>query len=84
MRDWRTGQVIRHLRGVSRQQLYFYRVMGLVEPAGRTPAGRWLYGEDVFGRLAEIAELRNRGRTLRQIREELSAGRGPSVAAGGP
>jgi DNA-binding transcriptional MerR regulator len=71
------------LRGVSRQQLYFYRTMGLIEPAGRTGAGRWLYGEEVFARLAEIAELRSRGRTLRQIREELSAGRRPLAAGGG-
>jgi len=81
--NWRTGQVIRNARGVSRQQLYFYRVMGLIEPAGRTGNGRWLYDGRVFARLAEIAELRRRGKTLRQIREELSAGGSPLAQSSG-
>ena len=82
MDSWRTGQVIRNSSGVSRQQLYFYRVMGLVEPAGQTGGGRWLYGADVFARLARIAELRRQGKTLRQIREQLSAAGAPPVADG--
>ena len=80
--NWRTGQVIRNARGDSRQQLYFYRTMGLIEPAGRTGGGRWLYGGEVFARLAEIAELRRRGQTLRQVREALSADGGPLPASG--
>ncbi|HOX06826.1 MAG TPA: MerR family transcriptional regulator [Planctomycetota bacterium] len=83
MGTWRTGQVIRNSRGVSRQQLYFYRVMGLIEPAGQTGSGRWLYDGRVFARLAEIAELRRRGKTLRQIREELSAGGAPLAQSQG-
>jgi len=69
----RTGDVVRRAKGVSRQQLYIYGVMGLLRPAGRTATGRWLYDEDVFGRLAEIARLRRRGRTLQQMRRELGA-----------
>jgi DNA-binding transcriptional MerR regulator len=46
--------------------------MGLIRPAGRTATGRWLYDDAVFRRLAEIARLRRRGRTLQQIRQELT------------
>jgi DNA-binding transcriptional MerR regulator len=69
---WRSGEVIRRAKSVSRNQLYVYGVMGLIRPAGRTATGRWLYDDQIFRRLAEIARLRRRGRTLQQIRQELS------------
>jgi len=69
---WRSGEVVRRAKGISRQQLYIYGVMGLIRPAARTSTGRWLYDDEVFRRLAEIARLRRRGKTLQQIRRELA------------
>jgi DNA-binding transcriptional MerR regulator len=69
---WRSGEVVRRAKGVSRHHLYVYSVMGLIRPAGRTATGRWLYDDAVFRRLAEIARLRRRGKTLQQIRRELA------------
>jgi len=69
---WKTGQLISRARGLTRQQLYFYQVMGLVEPAGQTPSGRWLYDEGALGRLDEIAALRSQGKTLRQVRDQIA------------
>jgi DNA-binding transcriptional MerR regulator len=69
---WRSGEVVRRAKGLSRHQLYIYAVMGLIRPAGRTATGRWLYDDDVFRRLAEIARLKRRGKTLQQIRQELA------------
>lgn len=77
---WRTGQLISRVRGLTRQQLYFYQVMGLVEPAGQTPSGRWLYDEAAVGRLDEISALRSQGKTIRQVRDEIA---GRRSAAGG-
>jgi len=68
----RSGEVVRRARGLSRHQLYVYGVMGLIRPAARTATGRWLYDDAIFRRLAEIARLKRRGRTLQQIRRELS------------
>ncbi len=70
--NWRSGEVVRRARSISRHQLYVYGVMGLIRPAGRTATGRWLYDDEIFRRLAEIARLKRRGRTLQQIRRELS------------
>jgi DNA-binding transcriptional MerR regulator len=70
--NWNTGQVIRS-RGVSRQQLYLYQVMGLIEPAGRTETGRWIYDQSVLERLTRIGALRQQGLTLQQIREQMRA-----------
>jgi DNA-binding transcriptional MerR regulator len=69
---WRSGDVVHRAKGISRHQLYIYGVMGLIRPAGRTATGRWLYDDDVFRRLAEIVRMRRRGKTLQQIRQELS------------
>jgi DNA-binding transcriptional MerR regulator len=65
---------VRRARGISPAQLYIYGVMGLIRPAGRTATGRWLYDDEVFRRLSEIARLKRRGKTLQQIRQALSGG----------
>ena len=82
MTNWNTRQVIRS-QGVSRQQLYLYQVMGLIEPAGRTETGRWIYDQRGLERLARIGALRQQGLTLQQIREQMRADAGLLTTTGG-
>lgn len=77
-KGWSSGQVIRQVPWLSRQQLYLYSLMGLLRDSERPgPNGRRLYGRDIFPRLDRIAELRRHGKTLQQIRRELTAARSP-------
>ena len=68
----KSGEVIRRGKGINLNQLYLYSVMGLIRPAGRTTTGRWLYDDSIFRRLSQIARMKRRGKTLQQIRKELS------------
>jgi DNA-binding transcriptional MerR regulator len=74
LKNLRSGDIVQRSKGINSNQLYLYGVMGLIRPAGRTATGRWLYDEGVFSRLAEIARLKRKGRTLQQIRQELASG----------
>ena len=65
---FRSGEVIKR-SGVSRQILYQYTAMGLVEEAQRTENGHRLYGHDIFDRLRLIRELNNSGYALKDIKE---------------
>ena len=54
---YRVGEISQHT-GLSRQTLHNYTAMGLIREAGWTAGGHRLYGEEVFGRLAKVAELK--------------------------
>jgi len=63
-----TGEVVKR-SGVSRQVLYQYTTLGLVEEAETTPAGHRRFDEGVFRRLELIRALNASGYTLRDIKE---------------
>ncbi len=68
-RLYRIGDVMR-FSGVSRQTLHNYTAFGLIREEERTPAGYRLYGEEVFGRLRRISDLKG-AYTLREIKDML-------------
>ena len=59
--------------GLSRQVLHNYTMLGLIEPARRTPSGHRLYDEAAFDLLERIKELR-KTKTLLEIKELLARG----------
>jgi hypothetical protein len=65
---FKSGEVIKR-SGISRQVLYQYTAMGLVEEAQRTKHGHRLYDEEVFQRLHIIRELNASGYPLKDIKE---------------
>ena len=67
---FRIGEVIRH-SGLSRQTIHNYTMLGLIEERTRTEAGHRLYGEEVFGILGRIQDLKKQGRTLKEIKRIL-------------
>lgn len=64
----KSGDVIKR-SGISRQVLYQYTAMGLVEEAQRTAHGHRLYAPEVFQRLKIIRELNASGYALKDIKE---------------
>ncbi len=64
----KTGAVLSKA-GISRQVLYRYIQMDLIEPAEVTETGRNLFREVVFKQIARIQKLNESGYTLRDIRE---------------
>ena len=64
----KTGEVLSKA-GISRQVLYRYIQMDLIEPAEVTETGRNLFREVVFKQIARIQKLNDSGYTLRDIRE---------------
>jgi hypothetical protein len=54
--------------GVSRQTIHNYTTMGLIVEAERTAGGHRLYDESVFGRLDMIEGLKQKNKSLREIR----------------
>ena len=64
----KTGEVLRRA-GISRQVLYRYIQMDLIQPAKITDTGRHLFAETVFKQIARIQQLNDSGYTLRDIRE---------------
>ena len=69
---YKIGELIER-SGISRQTLHNSTMLGLIEPARRTPSGHRLYDEDAFERLEKIKELRET-RTLLEIKELLAKG----------
>lgn len=67
---YKIGELIER-SGISRQTLHNYTMLGLIEPARRTPSGHRLYDEHAFERLEQIKELRQT-KTLLEIKELLS------------
>ena len=68
---YKIGEVMRYT-GLSRQTIHNYTMFGLLTEAERTEGGHRLYDEDVFARVARILELRDSGKTLKEIRQLLS------------
>jgi len=66
---FKIGEVMRQT-GLSRQTIHNYTTLGLITEEERTDSGHRLYGEEVFGRLQRIEELKDR-LTLKEIRQTL-------------
>lgn len=66
---YRIGEIVQ-FTGLSRQTIHNYTIMGLIQESQWTPGGHRLYDEDVFLRLARIAELKP-GRSMQQIKQLL-------------
>ncbi|MCX7806146.1 MAG: MerR family transcriptional regulator [Planctomycetota bacterium] len=68
---YRIGEVMEYAK-LSRQTVHNYTVMGLISEADRTRGNQRLYGEEVFERLAKIAELKKKGFRMADIRRMLA------------
>ena len=68
----KTGEVLKGA-GVSRQVLYRYMQMELIEPAQVTDTGRHFFRESVYKQIKRIQQLNESGYTLRDIREIFGA-----------
>ncbi|MBX3469136.1 MAG: MerR family transcriptional regulator [Planctomycetes bacterium] len=55
--------------GLSRQVLYQYAAMGLIQAAGTTPAGQRLFTPRVLEHLKVIKALKESGYPLKEIKE---------------
>jgi DNA-binding transcriptional MerR regulator len=55
--------------GITRQMLYLYTTMGLVEPKEKTAAGHGLFDETVLSRLKIIRDALETGYSLRDVKE---------------
>jgi DNA-binding transcriptional MerR regulator len=64
----KTGEVLKR-SGVTRQMLYNYVAMGLVDSVKTTPAGHMLFNELVFSRLSLIHNLQVSGYSLRDMKD---------------
>jgi DNA-binding transcriptional MerR regulator len=71
---YKIGELIER-SGISRQTLHNYTMLGLIEPASRTPSGHRLYAEEAFELLERIKALR-KTHTLMEIKELLGRRRG--------
>lgn len=65
--------------GLSRSTLLYYDRIGLLEAAGRSPAGYRLYSEQNLKQLERICALRTAGLSLKDIQKMLSAKAAPGV-----
>ena len=61
---------------ISRQSLQYYVLLGLVKPAGKSPAGQRLFDKESISRIKLIRKLNRSGYTLRDIREIFLARKG--------
>jgi DNA-binding transcriptional MerR regulator len=55
--------------GITRQMLYLYTTMGLVDPVETTAAGHKLFGEDVLAKLKIVRDALETGYSLRDVKE---------------
>ena len=62
--------------GISRQTLQYYVMLGLIKPAGKSPAGQRLFDKESISRIKLIHRLNRSGYTLRDIREIFLARKG--------
>ncbi len=67
----RIGEVAERA-GLSHDTLRYYEGVGLVEPAGRSPAGHRLYDEKVLDQLAVVTALRSVGFSIAQVLDVLA------------
>jgi hypothetical protein len=65
---YKTGDVLKRT-GITRQMLYTYTTMGLIEEAKKTPTGQKLFDESIFRHLKLIHDLHESGYTLRDIKD---------------
>jgi DNA-binding transcriptional MerR regulator len=65
---YKTGEFLRE-SGISRQTLYTYLTMGLIEEAKRTRTGRHLFDDKALKRVKIIQRLNSTGYPLRAIKE---------------
>ncbi len=70
----RTGEAAR-LAGISAQQLHYYLLIGIVQPADHTDAGQRLFDHDAIRRIRMIRALNRSGYPLREIRDIFINGR---------
>jgi len=68
---YRIGEVVEYSR-MSRQTIHNYSTMGLIHEVRWTDGGHRLYEESVFERLDQIAELKARRKSLRDICEHFA------------
>lgn len=64
----KSGDIVKR-SGVTRQMLYMYTTMGLIEEARTTPTGHKLFHENVIARLKLIHDLQAIGYSLRDIQQ---------------
>jgi len=62
--------------GLSKQTISYYTVLGLIKPAGATPAKHRLYDASVFDTIEKIKELKQQGKTLAEIRDMMTGNSG--------
>ncbi len=55
--------------GITRQMLYLYSTMGLIDAAETTPAGHRLYDASVLTKLRIIRDALETGYSLRDVKE---------------
>lgn len=67
-RLYKTGEFLSRT-GISRQTLYTYLTMGLIEEARRTDTGRHLFDDKALKRVGIIQQLNTTGYPLRAIKE---------------
>src|SRR5262245_7607362 len=77
---YKIGELIER-SGISRQTLHNYTMLGLIEPARRTPSGHRLYDESAFDLLERIKELRQT-KTLLEIKDLLARSSRPPRKGG--
>lgn len=65
---YKTGEFLRQ-SGISRQTLYTYLTMGLIEEAMRTKTGRHLFDDRALRRVRIIQRLNTTGYPLRDIKD---------------
>jgi len=65
---YKTGDFLRS-GGISRQTLYTYLTMGLIEEADRTRTGRHLFDDHALRRVRIIKQLNAEGYSLRDIKD---------------
>ena len=71
--------------GATPRTIRFYEEVGLIHPVGRTQGGHRLYSEHELEKLAFIADLRDAGLSIEEIKElfDLRAAAGSARAASG-
>ena len=68
---YRMAEVMEHT-GLSRQTLHYYATLGLIREKRRTASGYRLFPPAVFSDLERVRNLKQKGFTLREIRERLN------------
>ena len=69
---YRMAEIIEHT-GLSRQTLHYYATLGLIHEKRRTQSGYRLFPPTVFRDLERVKSLKQKGLTLREIRERLES-----------